>query len=80
VLSKENGGLHVKISFAQSRGFFFTLPASECMDATRLPEELINFVKKAKSVTCTSLKLLSYNDRINESLTEVYLFLNLRFI
>jgi DNA mismatch repair protein MSH4 len=43
------------------------------MDTSQLPEELINFVKKAKTVTCTSLKLLSYNDRINESLTEVYL-------
>ena len=39
-----------------------------------LPLEFINVVKKKKNkVLLTSLKLMSLNERINESLTEVYL-------
>ncbi|RKO86224.1 muts domain V-domain-containing protein, partial [Blyttiomyces helicus] len=39
----------------------------------QLPLEFINVVKKKKMLNFTTLKLLSYNDRIAESLTEVYL-------
>ncbi|KAJ8325008.1 MutS protein msh4 [Batrachochytrium dendrobatidis] len=39
----------------------------------RLPAEFINSTKKRKQITFTSLKLMSQNDRIQESLTEVYL-------
>lgn len=67
-------GLQAKVSFSEPRGFFFSLPQSTAAAATpEPPEEFVNFVRKGKAVTCTSLKLMSFNDRIQESLTEVYL-------
>ncbi|KAJ3021758.1 MutS protein msh4 [Thoreauomyces humboldtii] len=68
----EKYDLTIKVQFNASTGFFLTIPGTGNA-ANDLPLEFINVEQKRKLCTFTSLKLLSYNDRIQESLTEVYL-------
>lgn len=66
-------GIPLKVVFnAGINGYHFSFPASH-LDPARLDPVFINAVRKGKNIHCTCLKLLSFNDRINESLTEVYL-------
>jgi DNA mismatch repair protein MSH4 len=38
-----------------------------------LPEIFINIERKKASITCTTLDLIKYNDRINDSLAEIFM-------
>ncbi|KAI9331199.1 muts domain V-domain-containing protein [Obelidium mucronatum] len=68
-------GYQIKTNFAASQGFTFKLSVAdlEGSDTPNLPMEFINVVKTKKTIGFTTLALLGLNDRINESLTEVYL-------
>ncbi|RKO98133.1 hypothetical protein CAUPRSCDRAFT_1605, partial [Caulochytrium protostelioides] len=60
-----------KIAYTSSMRFYLT--DAEASSAADLPDEFINCVQKGKQLTFTTLELLSLNNRLNESLTEVYL-------
>ncbi|KAJ3299721.1 MutS protein msh4 [Borealophlyctis nickersoniae] len=62
----------IKVSFNPVVGFYLTTTQDQLGDR-ELPLEFINVVRKKKLFTFTTLKLISHNDRIQESLTEVYL-------
>ncbi|KAJ3167556.1 MutS protein msh4 [Geranomyces variabilis] len=64
--------LPIKVSFNPAYGFYLTL-TREQLQGRELPLEFINVEQKKKITQFTTLKLLSYNDRIQESLTEVYI-------
>eukprot|EP00842_Homolaphlyctis_polyrhiza_P006699 jgi/Hompol1/702/HPOL_000441-RA len=66
-------GISIKLIFSPSTGFQMTAYQDAMNGHTALPAEFINATKKHKKLTFTSLKLMSQNDRIKESLTEVYL-------
>lgn len=67
----EKYNLSLKTVFNPTRGFHLSLndPPTEAS----LPMEFLNFTKKGKKLNFTTLRLMSFNDRIKESLTEVYL-------
>ena len=65
----ERFDLGIKVVYSPNVGFHLTSTS----DVDCFPPEFINIVKKKKVVTMTSLRLLSFNDRIQESLNEVYL-------
>ncbi|KAI9098294.1 muts protein 4 [Phlyctochytrium arcticum] len=63
---------NIKIAYSPSRGFFLSI-AKESVGDEGLSSEFVNLVEKRKTITFTSLELLSNNDRIRQSLNEVYL-------
>ncbi|KAJ1332362.1 hypothetical protein BSLG_008666 [Batrachochytrium salamandrivorans] len=67
-------GLPVKTTFTPSTQYQMHLTEDSITNSGKaLPAEFINVTKKKKQIVFTSLRLLSQNDRIQESLTEVYL-------
>ncbi|KAI8907003.1 muts-like protein 4, isoform CRA_a [Powellomyces hirtus] len=68
----EKYDIPIKVNFNPVVGFYLTA-TREQLAMRELPLEFINVETKKKLTTFTTLKLLSYNDRIQESLTEVYL-------
>ncbi|KAJ3389007.1 MutS protein msh4 [Entophlyctis sp. JEL0112] len=65
--------LPIKAHFTPSQGYVLKVGSNELTDSGGLPMEFINVVKTKKTVTMTTLALMGLNERINESLTEVYL-------
>ncbi|KAJ3377261.1 MutS protein msh4 [Lobulomyces angularis] len=61
----------LKVAYNPTAGFHLSLPVS-CV-TEEMPAEFINVNKKSKQYNFTTLKILSLNDRIQESLNEVYL-------
>ncbi|KAI9001578.1 muts domain V-domain-containing protein [Gaertneriomyces semiglobifer] len=68
----ETHNIPLKLSYNPSSGFTLSLP-SEQIPGTTLPKDFVNVVKKGKKVTCTTLQLMGLNERVKESLLEVYL-------
>ncbi|KAI8815605.1 muts domain V-domain-containing protein [Fimicolochytrium jonesii] len=68
----EKHEINFRVVYNASLGFYITASREE-LGARDLPLEFINVKMKRKVLECTTLKLLSHNDRIQESLTEVYL-------
>ncbi|TPX76037.1 hypothetical protein CcCBS67573_g02692 [Chytriomyces confervae] len=67
-------GLPIKTNYSKSQGFTLKLNLADLDQGPgSMPSEFINVVKTKKQATFTTLALLGFNDRINESLTEVYL-------
>ncbi|KAJ1341707.1 hypothetical protein BSLG_003728 [Batrachochytrium salamandrivorans] len=67
-------GLPVKTTFTPSTQYQMHLTEDSITNSGKaLPAEFINVTKEKKQIVFTSLRLLSQNDRIQESLTEVYL-------
>ncbi|KAJ3230339.1 MutS protein msh4 [Chytriomyces hyalinus] len=67
-------GLPIKTNYSKSQGFTLKLNLADLDNSHgSMPSEFINVVKTKKQATFTTLALLGFNDRINESLTEVYL-------
>ncbi|KAI8839742.1 muts domain V-domain-containing protein [Chytriomyces cf. hyalinus JEL632] len=67
-------GLPIKTKYSKSQGFTLKLNLADLDQGHgSMPSEFINVVKTKKQATFTTLALLGFNDRINESLTEVYL-------
>ncbi|KAL7751014.1 MutS protein msh4 [Sorochytrium milnesiophthora] len=64
--------LTIKLQFSQQANFYLELKQDQLGDRV-LPPLFINLVKKRNTYTFTTLDLLKYNDRINESLVEIYL-------
>ncbi|KAJ3129702.1 MutS protein msh4 [Nowakowskiella sp. JEL0407] len=71
----EKYGLPMKSSYTPSLGFFMTTKSTTASGEkiTMLPPEFINPVYKKNHIQCTTLRLVGLNDRIKESLTEIYL-------
>ncbi|KAI8812993.1 muts protein 4 [Cladochytrium replicatum] len=70
--------LPIKAVFSPSVGYQLTVSRESADDWSRgskevLPNEFINVVTKKKQLQFSTLDLISCNDRIHESLTEVYL-------
>lgn len=66
--------LPMKISYNTNRNFHIVLHQDQITQD--LPSEFINISRKKKNVTFTTLQLMSINDRIQESLTEIILMSN----
>ncbi|KAJ3245620.1 MutS protein msh4 [Chytriomyces hyalinus] len=67
-------GLPIKTNYSKSQGFTLKLNLADLDQGPgSMPSEFINVVKTKKQATFTTLALLGFNGRINESLTEVYL-------
>eukprot|EP01137_Pigoraptor_chileana_P020558 Opistho-2@83068 len=63
--------LGLKPGFSTTRGFFITMVA---MDApTELPSIFTQIVTNKKTISFTTPDLIKYNDRVQESLQEIYL-------
>lgn len=69
----EKYSLNIKVVFSTSNGFQLSIPVDQTPADEPLPSEFLNVVKRGKSYSFTTLKVLGFNDRIQESLTEVYL-------
>ncbi|KAJ3294533.1 MutS protein msh4 [Rhizoclosmatium sp. JEL0117] len=69
-------GYPLKTNFTNTQGYTLKLSVSD-LEASenpgQLPIEFINVIKSKKTISFTTLPLLGLNDRINESLMEVYL-------
>jgi DNA mismatch repair protein MSH4 len=65
-------GFPVKLEFNLSVGFYLKI-ANEQIGDEPLLEEFINIVKRKGYSTCTTLKIMSQNERLKESQTEIYL-------
>ncbi|KAL2917178.1 MutS protein msh4 [Polyrhizophydium stewartii] len=65
--------LPIKLAFSPTVGFQMKISLDFLPRGQQLPAEFINRVDRGKQAVFTSLKLMSQNDRIRESLTEVYL-------
>ena len=60
----------IKLQFSAGIGFFMALSLEE-LGVDRMPEHFVNIVKKGKSIHFSSLKMISLNEKIMESLNEV---------
>ncbi|KAI8972009.1 muts domain V-domain-containing protein [Mycotypha africana] len=69
----EEHKMQMKLQFNASNYFHITMSTNQLTEGRRLPSEFINVVKKKKTLQFTSLELLQKNERLNESLTGVYL-------
>jgi DNA mismatch repair protein MSH4 len=65
--------LNLRVKFVESAGFVIHMLRDEYELLLERPQEFINYSKKQKYVQFTTLKLISLNNRISESLDEVYL-------
>ncbi|KAK9762835.1 MutS protein msh4 [Basidiobolus ranarum] len=69
---KEKHEIELKINFSHSMGFFLSVQADQLLE-NELPHIFINVTRKKKLLVFTSMELLKWNERISNSLTEVYL-------
>ncbi|RUS27664.1 hypothetical protein BC938DRAFT_482923 [Jimgerdemannia flammicorona] len=69
----ESTGIQIKLQFNPASGFHLTTSTDQLNDQSELPLIFINVVRKRKTLTFTTLELIQKNNKINESLTEVYL-------
>ncbi|ORX92867.1 hypothetical protein K493DRAFT_224545, partial [Basidiobolus meristosporus CBS 931.73] len=69
---KEKYGIELKINFSHSMGFFLSVQGDQ-LPENELPSIFINVTRKKKLLVFTSMELLKWNERISNSLTEVYL-------
>eukprot|EP00116_Pleurobrachia_bachei_P003094 sb/3463356/ len=65
--------LPLKTGFTTTRGFYITLSSKS---SPELPNVFVKVVKTRNGITCTTGELIKLNDRINESLTDIYLMTN----
>ncbi|TPX33894.1 hypothetical protein SmJEL517_g03317 [Synchytrium microbalum] len=65
--------LDLKLSFSSSVNGFLLSTTKELLGDRELPLEFINVSHKKNVLSFTTLRIMAMNDRINESLTEVYL-------
>ena len=64
--------LTIKLLFASTSGYYLSLDAEVCAVAD-LPSEFKNVVKRRKQLHFTTIRLMNQNNRIQESMNEVYL-------
>ncbi|XP_068674746.1 mutS protein homolog 4-like [Montipora foliosa] len=74
----EKHNLPLKTGFNATRGFFvqLTLNRDQDIDLKSLPGEFLKTVKARSVVSFTTVDLIKLNDRIKESLNEIYLMTN----
>ncbi|TPX49095.1 hypothetical protein SeLEV6574_g01688 [Synchytrium endobioticum] len=65
--------LDLKLSYSSASNGFVLSTTKEALGDRDLPLEFINVIRRKNVLTFTTMKLIALNDRINESLTEVYL-------
>ena len=65
--------LPVKLKFSPGIGYYMTVRKEEIKDESMWPSEFINVKRKRNEISFTSLKLMSQNERLSESLQEIYL-------
>ncbi|EDO35291.1 predicted protein [Nematostella vectensis] len=70
--------LPLKVGFNNTRGFFIQMQLSkeQDVDTSSLPGELIKVSKVKNNLTFSTGDLIKLNDRIRESLNEIYLMAN----
>jgi len=70
----ENDGLPLTLKLTAS-GFFLQLTGLDdtSMKNLDMPAKFINITRKGhKTISCSTLELIKYNNRMNESLNEIY--------
>ncbi|XP_073245789.1 mutS protein homolog 4-like [Porites lutea] len=74
----EKHNLPLKTGFNATRGFFIQLTVNrdQDVDLSSLPSEFLKVVKVRGVVSFTTVDLIKLNDRIKESLNEIYLMTN----
>lgn len=74
----EKHNLPLKTGFNGTKGFFvqLTLNRDQHIDLKTLPSEFLKAVKVRSAVCFTTVDLIKLNDRIKESLNEIYLMTN----
>ncbi|XP_074639659.1 mutS protein homolog 4-like [Acropora palmata] len=74
----EKHKLPLKTGFNATRGFFvqLTLNRDQDVDLKSLPSEFLKAVKVKSVISFTTVDLIKLNDRIKESLNEIYLMTN----
>ncbi|XP_027047285.1 mutS protein homolog 4-like [Pocillopora damicornis] len=74
----ERHNLPLKTGFNGTKGFFvqMTLNRDEHIDLKTLPNEFLKATKVRSAVCFTTVDLIKLNDRIKESLNEIYLMTN----
>ncbi|KAL9540649.1 hypothetical protein MBANPS3_009565 [Mucor bainieri] len=65
--------LKIKLDYTASRGYSISMPSNQLTEGAQLPGIFINVVQKKKTLQFTTLELLQKNNRLNESMTEVFL-------
>ena len=65
-------GFPIKLEFSLSTGFYLKMSGDQLGDEELL-EDFINIVHRKGYLTCTTLKIMSQNERLKESQTEIYL-------
>ncbi|KAI8611447.1 DNA mismatch repair protein MutS [Chytriomyces sp. MP71] len=67
-------GIPIKTVYTNAQGYTLKFSLADLEDrGIAMPAEFINVTMNKKTASCTTLALLGFNDRIRESLTEVYL-------
>ncbi|KAL9955943.1 hypothetical protein ACROYT_G037348 [Oculina patagonica] len=74
----EKHNLPLKTGFNGTKGFFvqLTLNRDQHIDLKTLPSEFLKAVKVRSAICFTTVDLIKLNDRIKESLNEIYLMTN----
>ena len=65
--------LPLKTGFTSTRGFFIQIPGT---NVSELPCTFVKVVQQQNSITCTTGDIIKLNDRITESLTDIYVMTN----
>ncbi|OAC99555.1 hypothetical protein MUCCIDRAFT_42353 [Mucor lusitanicus CBS 277.49] len=65
--------LKIKLEYTASRGYSISMPINQLTNGAQLPNVFINVIQKKKTIQFTTLELLQKNNRLNESMTEVFL-------
>ncbi|SMN18534.1 similar to Saccharomyces cerevisiae YFL003C MSH4 Protein involved in meiotic recombination [Maudiozyma saulgeensis] len=66
-------GVPVDHTLDSSRGFVIRIPRNDWPDMNALPEEYINKVVKGRWIECHTLKLIKFNTRLRDIITEICL-------
>ena len=64
-------GIGIKLTYTPGKGFFFTCPRSQL--PKKLPPQILHVHTTKQSARFTTLDMLKLNDRVAESIAEIFL-------